>query len=403
MKLDKKLHQESVDYSMQAIKHICQTFPPREPGSEGERKAQEYLKEEILSNNWADSAVIEEFSVAPKAFMSFTKIIPIMVAIGMILFALTGAGLASLEWAPLVLGIISFGIFIAEFGLYKEFLDPFFKKETSSNLVAVKKATEETKKRIVFSGHTDAAYEWTIFHHFGKAIYLTGLILAIVGILVSIALSITALVKGFAWWQFIVMVCFIPPYITLFLYCNYKRVVPGANDNLTGSLASVAILKYLKEAGISFKNTDVAILLTGSEEAGLRGAKAWAKAHKEECESIPTMFIGLETFRDKDHLSNYVKDLSGTVKHHPDAIKLIDDAAEKVFGNPLPHASVFLGASDAAAVTQAGITAGAIASMDPAPATYYHTRKDHADNLSPECFGMGLELALNVLDIYAKE
>jgi Zn-dependent M28 family amino/carboxypeptidase len=199
------------------------------------------------------------------------------------------------------------------------------------------------------------------------------------------------------------MLCCLPGFAALFFFSNYKKVVQGANDNLTGSLAAVSILKYLKEADISYDDIEVTALITGSEEAGLRGAKAFAQKHLEECKQIPTMFIGFETLRDIEHITNYEKDLSGLVRHSDQAIELIDKAAIKVYGKPLKHGSIFLGASDAAAITQAGITAGTLAAMDPAPAYYYHTRKDSADNLNPECFGEGLKLALNILDIYAKE
>ncbi|HHU42766.1 MAG: M20/M25/M40 family metallo-hydrolase [Bacillota bacterium] len=395
MKIDEKIHQDAVEYSMSAIKHICKNLPPRESGSCGERMAQEYLASDITNNKWG-KVTFEEFPVQPKAFMGFSKIIPVLLVIGIVFYYW-------LQWAPLVMSIISLIIFVAQFGLYKKFLDPFYKTQTSSNLIAVKEAEKEPKKRIIFSGHADAAYEWTIFNKFGKVPFIGGLALAILGVLSTIAISIVGLVVGFAWWQLIVMLVFLPGYLALFLFSNYKKVVQGANDNLTGCLASVSVLKYMKEAGLSFENTEVIALVTGSEEAGLRGAKYFAKKHLEELTKIPTVFISLETFRDIDYLENYTRDLSGTVKHHPKVIELIDKAAVKLFGKPLKHSSVFLGASDAAAITQAGIPAGAIAAMDPSPASYYHTRKDSCENLSPECFSKGLRLALTIAYIYDKE
>lgn len=400
MKINKETIKNAVDYSVESIKHICKTMPPREPGSEGERKSQEYLKNDILSNSWADNAVIEEFEVAPKAFMGFSKIIPVCYLIGLVLFALTAAGITRLAWAPLVMCIIALSTVIGEFLLYKKFLDPFYKKATSSNMQATKKATEETKRRIVFSGHTDAAYEWSVFHKCGSGIFIGGIALALVGAVTAMVLSIVATAGSAKWWQFIVMACFIPGFISLYFFSNYKRVVPGANDDLTGCLTSVAVLKYLKEEGIELKNTDVVVLLTGSEESGLRGAKDWAEKHKKECEEIPTMFIGFDTIRDIDFLCNYTRDLTGTVAHHPEAIALIDKAAEELLGKPLTHASVFLGATDAAAITQAKIPAGSVAAMDPSPAKYYHTRLDTEENLDADCLETGLELALKILEVY---
>ncbi|MFW5780550.1 MAG: M20/M25/M40 family metallo-hydrolase [Bacillota bacterium] len=396
MKIDNKICENAVDYSMNTIKHICKNLPPRESGSCGERMAQEYIAKDITDNKWADKVTFEEFEVHPKAFMAFSKIIPVLMLIGIVFFYW-------LSWAPLAMCLISFFIFIAQFGLYKKFLDPFYKTQISSNLIAVKKAQKEPKKRLIFSGHSDAAYEWTVFYKFGKVIFIGGLVFAIVGILTTLAISIVSIIKGFQVWQIIVMLIFTPGYFALYMFSDYKKVVEGANDNLTGCLASVSVLKYMKEANISYDNTEIMVLITGSEEAGLRGAKDFAKKHLQECREIPTIFIGLETFRDIEYLENYTRDLSGTIKHHPKAIELIDKAAIELYNKPLKHSSIYLGASDSAALTQAGIPAGAIAAMNPGPAEYYHTRKDTCDNLCPDCFMKGLKLVLTIADIYAKE
>src|SRR5690554_522321 len=195
---------------MNTIKHICKNLPPREPGSAGERMAQEYLADQIIKNKWADKVDFEEFPVQPKAFMGFSKIIPVIMLIGIAFFYW-------LPWAPLATCLISLVIFIAQFGLYKKFLDPFYKTETSSNLIAVKKPLQETKRRIVFSGHSDAAYEWTVFNKFGKVPFLGGLVLAIIGVLTTIVLSIVSIVNGFHLWQLIVMLLFLPGYLALFM------------------------------------------------------------------------------------------------------------------------------------------------------------------------------------------
>lgn len=148
MEINKDTRQKAVDYSINTIKHICTNLPPRESGSMGERMAQEYLGKDINDNKWADKTVFEEFEVASKAFMGFSKIIPIFLLIGLIFFAF------KVVWAPLAMAVISLVIFLSEFGLYKQFLDPFYKKTLSSNLIAIKKPKGEVKKRIIFSGHS---------------------------------------------------------------------------------------------------------------------------------------------------------------------------------------------------------------------------------------------------------
>lgn len=401
MRIDKRIREQAVGYSVGAIKHICSEVPPREPGSAGEKAAQDYLQQHIVENGWADSVTSQPFTVAPKAFMGFSRIIPVLIVIGIILFYW-------LPWAPILFCLAGLAVLIFEFLLYWKFLDPFYKKATSHNLIAVKKASGEVKRRIIVSGHSDAAYEWRVFNKFGPVVHIGGMALSIIGVLAAIILSIVSLTLSAAAfeanyaWMLVVMLAFLPGYVSLYFYSDYKRVVPGANDNLTGSLAAVSILKCLKEAGITYENTEVVCLVTGSEEAGLRGAKAFAQEYKDKLSEngVQTVFLGLETFRDIEHMSIYHRDLSGTVKHDPRMVALLDRAAEPFCEKPLPHASVFIGASDCAAMTQAGIPGCTLASMDPAPARYYHTRKDSADNLDPACIALGLDIALEAVEIF---
>lgn len=399
MKIDKKLRQGAVDYSMDTIRNICTNIPPRESGSDAERQAEELMAKDIKDNVWADEVCFQEFPVAPRAFMGFSKIIPILVLIGTIFFWFV-------SWTPILFNIVGLMILVLQFGMYKQFLDPFYKKKTSSNLIAIKKPNGETKKRIIFSGHADAAYEWTLFRKFGSLVHVGGQVLAVIFCFASIIISLVATISGQTFlWQKILLSVFLIGYIPLYLFSNYKVVVPGANDNLTGCLASVSILKYLKEAGIEYENTEVWCVIMGSEEAGLRGAKAFGNAYKEEFKDpkIQTVFIGLETFRDYEHMLIYERDLSGMIKYDPRAVKLLDKAAASFYEKPLKHASVYLGASDSAAITQAGIIAGSLAAMDPKPARYYHTINDNADNLDPRTFGAGLDIALSCVDIFDKE
>ena len=44
----------------------------------------------------------------------------------------------------------------------------------------------------------------------------------------------------------------------------------------------ITLLREMEQHGINLENTEVGVILTGSEEAGLRGAKAWTAAHQDE-------------------------------------------------------------------------------------------------------------------------
>ncbi len=72
-------------------------------------------------------------------------------------------------------------------------------------------------------------------------------------------------------------------------------------------------------------------------------------------------------------------------------------------GLDLPYSSVYMGASDAAAVQQAGTSAVTLAAMNPGPPRYYHTRGDSGDNMNAKTVEKCLEIALNALFIYDEE
>lgn len=196
-----------------------------------------------------------------------------------------------------------------------------------------------------------------------------------------------------------VFLAWIPILFTALFFENKKRPVMGANDDLTGCFISMAVVKYMQQHDIRFENTEVWVVLTGSEEAGLRGAKAFCKAHKNEMSDVETVFVGLDTIRDYDFAAVYSRDLTGTVKNDAGACALVKEAAKQT-GLDLPYKSVFFGATDAAAVTQAGMKAVSVAAMDPAPAKYYHTRLDTADNLDIKTVEAVLGVALETAFLF---
>lgn len=407
MRVSKEIREKAVDYGFESIKYICEEIGPRESGMPNERKAQEWLKDQLLTNGWADEAVIEDFTVSRHGLVGFTKIVSVLLVLAAAIQFVGYFVTAAAMWCHIVtiiLAALSLTITVLEFLMYKPFIDPFLPKTTSGNVYARYKSAGETKRRIIFSGHCDSAYEWTLMK-IKPAFMITVIVMCVVGVLASVALCMYGAVKGATpVWSLVVTTVFVPFYVLLYFFCTFKVVVPGANDNLTGVLASVGVLKCLKESGIRFENTEVDVVLTGSEEAGLRGAFAWAKKHRDEilASDVETVFIGLETLRDWDYLNIYNRDLTGTIAHDAGAVKLLDKASAAC-GRPLKHFSVFFGASDAAAITKSGLRATCLAGMDPTPADYYHNVKDTADNMDRKTYALGLDIAIEAAEIFDKE
>lgn len=391
---------EMTNFSVRGIKKICKDVGPRPAGSEQEHEAQKLMAAEL--DGACDKVEIEPFDVHPGAFLGWILTDGIMMIAAIVLFFF---GMSAIALALCALSLI---FAIVEFLLYKKLLDPFFPQKTSHNVVAVRKPKGEVRRRIIFSGHADSANEWRFTYYGGSKLLVPIIGLSFVGILLGLVLGIWAVAAGHAFSAAdsgalnvmrYVFLAWIPILFTALFFENKKRPVMGANDDLTGCFISMAVVKYMQQHDIRFENTEVWVVLTGSEEAGLRGAKAFCKAHKNELSDVETVFVGLDTIRDYDFAAVYSRDLTGTVKNDAGACALVKEAAKQT-GLDLPYKSVFFGATDAAAVTQAGMKAVSVAAMDPAPAKYYHTRLDTADNLDIKTVEAVLGVALETAFLF---
>ena len=391
---------EMTNFSVRGIKKICKDVGPRPAGSEQEHEAQKLMAAEL--DGACDKVEIEPFDVHPGAFLGWILTDGIMMIAAIVLFFF---GMSAIALALCALSLI---FAIVEFLLYKKLLDPFFPKKTSHNVVAVRKPKGEVRRRIIFSGHADSANEWRFTYYGGSKLLVPIIGLSFVGILLGLVLGIWAVAAGHAFSAAdsgalnvmrYVFLAWIPILFTALFFENKKRPVMGANDDLTGCFISMAVVKYMQQHDIRFENTEVWVVLTGSEEAGLRGAKAFCKAHKNELSDVETVFVGLDTIRDYDFAAVYSRDLTGTVKNDAGACALVKEAAKQT-GLDLPYKSVFFGATDAAAVTQAGMKAVSVSAMDPALAKYYHTRLDTADNLDIKTVEAVLGVALETAFLF---
>ncbi len=386
------------NYTVREIKKICKNIGPRIAGSEQEHEAHKYIAEEMKT--CCDSVEIEEFKLAPEAFMSWVRIDGALVLLS-ILFAFLNLAVVSVA-----LSLLALVCLFCEFLMYWEFYDFLFPKKTSHNAIGVRKASGEAKQRIIFSGHVDSSHEWTYTHLGGKVLLFAVGGYGIVSMLYVLVSSLLIVLNvGSPELQeilkYIQLAC-IPGAIAVMFFVNFRRTVEGANDNLTGTMSSVAVMKFLQDNDIRFENTEVVAMAAGSEESGLRGSRNYIKRHLDELKEIPTIFVGLETFRDYESIAIYARDMTGTVKMDPRVCALVKKGGERA-GLDLPYSSVYVGASDGAAVQKLGIPAVTLAAMDPGPPRYYHTRGDTADNMDMKTVEKCLDIALQTLFLYDEE
>lgn len=397
-----------VEYAVKGITKVCRRIGPRKPGSPEEYRAQQWFQKDM--KNYCEETRIEEFTLHRQGFMGF---IPFTVACGI---ASVFVNWFASPIAALILCICAFVPLVFEFLMYKEFDDFLFPKQTSHNMIAVRKPKGEVKQRIVMVGHSDSQFEWTLNYLIGglqAKLFIE--IPAVVGLIVQTVFALVCIIAGkggaavniqSARWFFIlffVISCVFIPFEFAFLFFqSWTKSVPGASDNLSGCYVGMAVVKALDEAKVRFENTEVVVICSGSEEAGLRGSKAYAKAHEKELKEIPTCVVALDTFRDLETMAVYHRDLSGTLQHHDGTKVLVHDACANC-GFDVKYESIYIGGSDAASFTQRGIPATGFAAMDPAPPRYYHTRLDTPENLRPEAIKAGIEIMIEACCMFDKD
>lgn len=397
-----------VEYAVKGITKVCRRIGPRKPGSPEEYRAQQWFQKDM--KNYCEETRIEEFTLHRQGFMGF---IPFTVACGI---ASVFVNWFASPIAALILCICAFVPLFFEFLMYKEFDDFLFPKQTSHNMIAVRKPKGEVKQRIVMVGHSDSQFEWTLNYLIGGLqAKLFVEIPAVVGLIVQTVFALVCIIAGkggaavniqSARWFFIlffVISCVFIPFEFAFLFFqSWTKSLPGASDNLSGCYVGMAVVKALDEAKVRFENTEVVVICSGSEEAGLRGSKAYAKAHEKELKEIPTCVVALDTFRDLETMAVYHRDLSGTLQHHDGTKVLVHDACANC-GFDVKYESIYIGGSDAASFTQRGIPATGFAAMDPAPPRYYHTRLDTPENLRPEAIKAGIEIMIEACCMFDKD
>lgn len=400
------------NYVFRSVKKVCKEVGARGAGSPEELKAQEWMQDDLKTT--CDEVRIEPFTVHPRAFMSWIQILVVCSSLAGVLAFVSQffADFAKpMLIAAAVLIVVGFAFALVEFLFYKEIIDPFTKKATSHNLIAVRKPSGEVKRRIIFAGHADSAMEWRFTYWGGRKMVAAVTVISLLGALLVLAFSIVNLIFAFTG-NFegntvvkilsIVSVCFVPLFIFCILFYDPKKFVEGANDNLTGCFISMAMPRYLSDHDIRLENTEVWAVCTGSEESGLRGSKAFASAYAKQFadeKDVETVFVAVDTVRDFEHMCIYGKDMTGLVKHSGEACALVT-AGAKLAGYDIANNSVWLGATDAAAATQAGIKATAFAAMDPAPAKYYHTRLDTHENMDLKAIEAGVDICLNTMFLF---
>lgn len=373
------------------IVEVCERFGCRDAGSQGEKEASAYYAERL--RGVCDEVSEETFSVAPSAYYGWAHIVATVSLLAVASYFVSAM-------VSLLLAVVGIVVYLVQFGCNRHFFDPLYKSKTSQNVTAVKNPSGEIKNRVFFVAHVDACKEWSLNYRMGSIALGCAIVASFVGLVYLLVLNIVRwvlvgglgasiasggmLIAGF------VALVFVPCWIALYFNVNHKRVIDGANEDLSGCEVAVGLLERIDAQRL--ENTQIGVILTGGSTVGQRGAEAWCEAHNGEYADVPTTFIALNTLRETDALRVNTKELNGIVKNDAQTVDMIAN-----IDNSLTKGSLLLCATDSAMLSNHGFKSASITGYNQKCPQYLHTRYDSRDNVNAKCLERVYEIAVGVL------
>jgi len=403
---------KDADYAYDIVIKICSEVGPGLPGSLQERERADIIKKELESHLGTDNVAVEEFTLAPGAFLSSYPICGLLILLAALLNISIGLIAGVSPWltsiAALVFSIMVPIPFIFEFVLSYELLDPLFRKKKSINVIGklYKPGTQTVKRLLIISGHHDSAPEntWLRFLGYGFFILLATFFIGYVIILVMSIIQFWGLsaenysmVRGgtLGW---IMMAYPIMPAVIFALFFTRKGKdggnVPGAADNLSACALSVAMCRFLvKNPTYIPEDSEIRFISFGGEESGYRGSRRYVKRHLEELKRLDTRVLNIETVANPEFVI-LTSDINGTVKNSPEIVKSVVEAAERAGVHFKVKPATLGTANDSGPFSQAGLKAITILGfkVPQQMVAFYHQKWDNPDILM-------IEPLLNVLKL----
>lgn len=384
------------DHAIENIREILQKFGPREPGSIAETKTQQFFAEEL--KKITPKVEIQSFSVAPMGLLFFLPLTGVI-------FFFSSAVIFKHPIIAFLGTITSFLITYLQFGRYKRVLDTLLPKKLSHNVIAtLSPSSAFVHRRLIICGHADSAYEMR-YNKWGTLYIKSAVLILLTMAFFILLLSTLSLIEYLTHIEFSFLLPFLRKYPLVFGsiygivalgFIDFTRVVPGANDNLSGSVTAIEAFRWFANHPLELENTELICLITGSEEAGLRGAYAYLEKEYHKLTQIPTIAIVLDTLRDYDELGIVIRDMNGFIHHHKGVVSLLYQTGLEC-GVHLKPVVIFLGSSDATAFAKRKIPASALVAMDPSPATYYHTRRDDINAVNEDTIIEAIRIVIQAI------
>jgi aminopeptidase YwaD len=353
-------------------------------------------------------AALEPFVTRPAAFYRFFQVDALIYLLGLLLLLLN---------QPLIAGVLLLGMVAAagaEFGWYIELYDRLYPRRTCQNVTAVLEPRGAARQQLIFSGHHDSALELKFLRRAQKLYGLKIIIpdaTRILGMVTAWAWVIVQAVSGsqpaFVLPAKLLLILGLYPVFTKFFMFG-PRAVPGAGDNLIASALLVELAGLFADAdhpGHSLlEHTRLIFASFDAEESGLRGSRAWVKAHRAELGALPTYALNIDSIYQARDVQFLLSDLNSHVALDGDlAARCMRIAGERGFQAASAVMRFGGGATDATELVRAGVHATTLIAMPAGPVReglVYHTMADTVEAIEARaveaCLAVAEGLALEL-------
>ncbi len=376
-------------------------FGPRLAGTKNCLDAATHLRDQLAGV--CGNARLETFSTRPGVFNGFFIIEPFFYMMFSIV-ALSG----SIKLAALgFLFTISYGFL--QFSYYKEFFSFLFPLRSCANVSAALEPEGTIAQQILISGHHDSAYEMRIMRRhqrlYGLKIIIPDIAI-MTGFLGTLSLLILEWMTGkpsplsfgmqFYWLLSIPLAC-------SKMFMVSKNGTPGAGDNLIASAMLVEFARFftIGAGKSSLKNTRLQFVSFDAEEAGLRGARAFAKTHRADLTSLPTFLLNIDSIYNLSEIKFLTSDLNHIVPLDASLAKLCMQTAHEA-GYPARLSTMKFGggSTDAAELAKIGVKCTTLLAMPTdliRSGMVYHTMQDLPEAIERLAVEASLEVLYNVV------
>jgi hypothetical protein len=296
---------------------------------------------------------------------------------------------------------------ICQFGFYRHLGDALFPRRTGTNVEAVIEPAGKAERELILSGHHDSAPVARIFSGPFGALYPVAIIapylffgVELVLLLVRLSGSAEAAARP---WVLPFLVAGLPFVAGYFFLVALRHGSPGAGDNLVSSIMMVRLGKDIAgRRDALLRSTRIRIVSFDAEEAGLRGASAYCRAHAAGLKRLPCVHLNFDSLYRLQDLQVLTSDINGIVRlSRPLADRLVACAEE--FGFPMRTFGMVFGAggTDAAECARAGIASTSVIAIPTSivrSGLVYHTPRDTVEHIEPAVVEACMRIVLRFLE-----